>query len=154
MPHSVNRRIGDVFDRLVFERIHRDDGELRAGGALHVAAIGFDCRRGLRHRSRARNRSRNRVGLSFEVSSPAARPSAQKRIASAATRKLQMTGSATGRKRCIEVTLSCQVLAAQLEAFQASEHRDRHMLGIEELLGQSLHLVGGHPLDALQHFVQ
>ena len=39
---------GDVLDRLVFERIHRDDGELRAGGALHVAAIGFDLRRGSR----------------------------------------------------------------------------------------------------------
>ena len=34
------------------------------------------------------------------------------------------------------MTLSCQVLAAQLEAFQASEHRDSHMLGIEELLSQ------------------
>ena len=48
MPHSVNRRIGDVLDRLVVERIHRDDGELRSGRALHVAAIGFDCRRGSR----------------------------------------------------------------------------------------------------------
>ena len=39
------------------------------------------------------------------------------------------------------MTLSCKVLAAQLEAFQASEHGHGHMLRVEELLRQGLNLV-------------
>src|SRR6185312_7317257 len=37
----------DVFDRLIVERVYRDDGELRAGSPLNIAGIGFDLRRGL-----------------------------------------------------------------------------------------------------------
>jgi len=38
----LEQAYGDVFDGLIFETIHGDDGELRARGALHIAAIRLD----------------------------------------------------------------------------------------------------------------